>query len=191
MMAPGLTLWFESDNGQKMGIHYPMGFAGQEPRSNYGGGNGEPQQRGQMAQKSLGELEILGPGKYDRNILSTNERGDIKVKISTTGNLSVYELRLPLHESVEHPYAAGVSPGSTLRVEIESGKFEAHRPEGMSEGEGARSGGGRRGGHGGGYPGGGTHGGGGRGGAGSSGGNRPEPIDANVKVRLASAGNGV
>jgi hypothetical protein len=37
-----------------------------------------------------------------------------EVKISTVGNLSVYELKLPVHESSDHLYAAGVSPGSVL-----------------------------------------------------------------------------
>ncbi len=190
MMAPGLTLWFESDNGQKMGIHYPMGVAGMQFHSASGEANNEPLQRGQIAQQSLGEVEIIGPGKYDRNVLSTVELRGIKVTVNSVGTQSVYELKVPLHQSIDQPYAVGMSPGSTMKLEIESGKLESRRPEGMSEGGGRRGGGGMRGGRGGGYPGGESMGGGGRrGGGGFSGGNRPEPIDVNVKVQLASNGS--
>jgi hypothetical protein len=198
MMAPGLTVWFESDKGNRLGIHYPMGFAGQQPRSDYGESSGGPQQRGQMSQMALSELEIIGPGKYDRNILSTVELRGIKVKISNVGSQSVYELKVPLRESTDHPYAAGVSTASELKLEIETGKMEQRRSEGFSgegrggyggSGEGGGYGGGRRGGRGGGGYGGGMSGGGRRGGGSFWGGNRPGPIDETVKVQLASAGS--
>ncbi len=169
MMAPGLTLWIESDNGRKIGIHYPMGFAHLQ------------------SQQSLNDLEILGPGKHDRNLFSTVELPGIKVKIGKVGNQSVYELKVPLHESSGHPYAADVSAGSTLRLEIESGKFEPRRAEGMSEG-GETGGSGSGGGRGGGFAGGGRRGGERRSGGSFGGGERSGPIDVTVKVQLASAG---
>ncbi len=196
MMAPGMTVWVESPDGKKLGIHYPMGFVNVQSLSNPDEETTEPPQRGQMIQQALNELEILGPGKNDRNILSTAELHDMSVKIDNVQGESVYELKLPLHESVDHPYAAGANAGSTLNVEIETGKIESRRGEGMSreggEGGGMR-GGGRRGGFGGGYGhggGGGGYGGGRRGGEGggnNAGANRPEPLDLNVKVYLANA----
>ena len=189
MMAPGLTVWFESDNGQKMGIHYPMGFAAERNLSGPGEGNYESGQRGQMGQQSLGEMEIIGPGKYDRNVLSTLELRDVKVKIGNVGSQTVYELKVPLHASADHPYAVGVNPGSTLKLEIESGKFEPRKGGGMSGGEGGEGmrGAGRRGGGSGGF--GGGYGGGGMRGGGRQGGgaNRPESLDETVKVQLANA----
>lgn len=190
IMAPGLTLWFDSENGQKLGIHYPMGFANQ-PHSEVGNGDTEPEQRGQVLQQVLSELEIFGPGKNDRNLLSTAELRGIKVKVGDVGNETVYQLRVPLHQSHDQPYAVGVNPGSTMKVEIESGKRQAHRPEGMREGGEGRRGGGMRGGRGeGGY--GGSMGGGHRGGGeGSFGGNRRTQLDETVKVQLAGGASNV
>jgi hypothetical protein len=193
MMGPGLTIWFESDQGQKMGIHYPMGFASRQSGTEYGENSSEPRARDQMERLSLGEVEIIGPGKHDRNILSPVELRGIQVKIGNVGTQTVYEMRVPLRESAAYPYAVGASPGSKLTLEIETGKFEPHKREyasGGEEGEGMHGYGGR-GGHGGGYPGGeeGMYGGERRGGGSNRGGNRPESLDETVKVQLASMGN--
>jgi hypothetical protein len=189
IMGLGLTVWFESDNGGKLGIQYPIGMREQgrlasfEPEENR-----QPEDRQRLVEEALKNLEILGPGKDDRNLLSILQTPGISVKVGNSEGPVVYELKLPLQKSSDHPYAVGVVPGSTVKVAIQTGKFEPQMRQGEGPGGGMR--GGRRGGGGGpptgGMPGGGRYGG-GRSDRDSGGGNRPEPLDVSLKVKLADS----
>jgi hypothetical protein len=191
MMGLGLTVWFESENGEKLGIQYPIGMREQgrlasfEPEENR-----QPEDRRKLMEEALQNLEVLGPGKDDRNLLSILQAPGISVKVGSSEGPVVYELKLPLKKSNDHPYAIGAGVGSTVKLAIETGKFEPQ----VRQGDGGPSGGmrgGRRGGGGGGMPGGGGYGG-GRQGRESGGGSRPDPLDVSLKVHLTgpSSGNG-
>jgi hypothetical protein len=194
MMGPGLTVWFESEDGKKLGIHYPMGFMNREATPSYGQeGTPGAEERGRSDLQAFQDLEILGPGKNDRNLLSPLHVPGIIVKFGSSQGSTVYELKVPLRESIDHPYAAGVAAGSSLKLGIETGKYESGRGQGGGTGggmPGGGMGGGRRGG-GGGMSGGGRSGG-GRGGGGRSGGDtgagsRPDPLDFRAEVHLAGS----
>jgi len=188
MMIPGLTIWFEPENGKKLGILYPMGIQSPEsPAPLRSEGSRDPEDRSRMEQFALQDLEILGPEKEDRNLLSTLQLPGISVKIGSSQGETVYELKIPLHRTTEHPYALE-GAGNAVKLAIETGKFEPR----MRQGNGEREGGG---GTGGGFPGGGRMGrgrfGGGRMGGGRPGGenggtSRPEPLDLTVEVHLAA-----
>ena len=173
VLSSGLTVWFEPVDGKKFGILYPTG--------------------GLVEQ----DLEILGPEKSDRQILSTLEVPGIKVHTGNYQGSGVYELRVPLVVSKEHPYAVGVAATSIVDVSFESGKERTPTRGGdpgigTGEGRGRMPGGG--GGYGGGRRGGGFGGGrsgGGRGSGAGSGGTRSEPLDFKARLHIAAQPSGI
>jgi hypothetical protein len=179
IMGLGLTVWLEPDGGKKWGIHYPIGFAGQRRWSPSNGEEvGEERDTALIFGQSLQNLELFGPGDEDRQQFSALETPGISVKVGNSQGSAVYELRVPLRTSSEHPYAVGAAVGSDVKLALETGKFQAeNRRGGMTEG-GRGAGGGR--GRGGGWRGGG-------GGRRTPNGERPEPLDFSAVVHLASA----
>jgi hypothetical protein len=189
LVGTGLTVWFESEGGHRVGVLYPIGMLGQgrqpliSPDETPGG-----DEREHIVEQTLSDLEILGPGKDDKNLFSIVQSPGISVKVGGSQGSSVYELKVPLRKSNEHPYAVEASVGSTVNISIETGKFDpGSRPGAM--GEGMREGGGGRP-RSGGMPGGGMRGGGRRGGEGPQGA-RPEPLDVSLKVRLAGSASAI
>jgi hypothetical protein len=191
MMGLGMTVWLEPENGKKWGIHYPIGFVGQGERPSFNQEEiGGERDTGQAFEQSLENLEILGPDKDEHTQFSAIQVPGISVRVGNTQGSVVYELKVPLKESSDHPYAIGDGAGSTVKLALETGKFEGRSREG-GMGEGGRGGGsgGRGGGWRGGFGGRGRGGGGrgGEGGRGMAGGERPEPLDFSAVVHLASA----
>ena len=186
IMGAGLTVWFESEKGEKLGIRYPIGMMMQGRRPPIGDMESDERSRETFNEESLRDPEVLGPGKEDRNLFSTLQSSGIRVKIGGSRGTLVYELKVPMKKSAENPYAIGAESGSTVRVNIETGKLElGTRPGGMGEGmRGGRPPGG------GGPPEGGRRAGrpdGGRGGDFSLG-SRPEPVQVSLEVHLSSSG---
>ncbi|HCV41868.1 MAG TPA: hypothetical protein DGH68_00165 [Bacteroidetes bacterium] len=187
VIGTGLTLWFESEDGQRVGDLYPIGMAGQgrQPSFNPDETPGSDE-RERIAQQALQDLEILGPGKDDKNLFSIVQSPGISVKVGGSQESGAYELKVPLRKSTEHPYAVEAAAGSTLKISIATGKFDpGSRPGGTGEGRHGDGGGGRP--HGGGMSGGGMHEGGGGNGGETPHGARPEPLDVSVKGRLAGS----
>ena len=201
MMRTGLTVWFESEEGKKLGILYPTGVFTRSgiPPSPNPESNPDPEERNRISQQALRDVELLGPGKNDRNLFSILELPGITVKLENSQGSTVYDLKVPLRESSDHPYALATAAGSMVKIGIETGKNESGSRPGGATGEGM--GGGRTPGGGGppagGMPGGGRSGGGrmggGRSGGGRPGGERPggdiggnriEPLDFSAKVKL-------
>lgn len=182
ILGVGLTVWFESENGEKIGVQYPIGMVQQRALGSFGGeAFRDTTERERIVEQSLQDLEILGPGKDDRNLLSTLQVPGINVKLGGSEGSSIYELKIPLKKTQDHPYAVGVAPGSTVKLAIQTGKFEREGRQGYERGGGMR-GGRRRGGGGpppeGLPPGGGRYG-------GRDSGSRPEPLDYSASVKLA------
>ena len=181
VLGLGLKVWFESESGQTFGVRYPIGMLKRRAQGSLStDGNRDPGQRERMEQ-SLQDLEILGPGKEDRNLLSILQAPGISVKLGGSEGSVIYELKVPLRRSHDHPYAVGVALGSTVKLAIQTGKLEDEMRQGSETGGGMR--GGRRRGGGGPPRGGLPSGGGGSGREGS--GRRPEPLDFLANVRLA------
>jgi uncharacterized membrane protein YgcG len=183
----GLTLWFDSDGGkdEKFGIHYPIGFGGirsaQDSRP-------ESDNEGQNLRKenSTDELEIIGPKKEDRHRMTLAETGGIEARFTTSNDVLVYEMKVPLLENSTHPFAIGTKSGArigvgavTLADRVPERPVEGFGESGGERGEGAgeRSGSGT-----GGRGGGGRRSGGGRKGSSS----QAEPFTMWAKVQLAS-----
>jgi hypothetical protein len=181
LLARGFTLWFEGEDG-KIGVHYPIGFVKQ------GGPPARDEseaERERIDNLSPTEMEILGPGKDDRNLFSILEAPGINVKLGAPDGPFVYELKIPLRKSNAQAYAVGAGVASTVKLTLETGKFEeGSRPRG-GMGEGTRGGGMRP--RGGGQRGGRMPTGEGSGG-GATRGSRPEPLNVSATVRLATQG---
>ena len=184
VMRQGLTVWFDSQGGKNksFGIKYPLGRQiGQEERDRM-----DPQaimdettreEMMQRLQESMTDLEILGP---DEKVLAKKDIEDaegIEVSMRNAAGTLVYELKVPLVSSEEHPFAVGVEPGSVIGVGFLSPKMQMRRPGGT------RGGGGMPGGGGGMPPGGGM---GGRGGMGGMSRMIPQDLKIWAKVQLAS-----
>ncbi len=196
MVGAGLTIWFEADGGMgKWGVHYPIGFAGQgkPPQDDNQDREGAQEDREQMMQAALQQLEILVPGKDDRQQFSTlQQMPGIEAKIGNSTNSVVYELKVPLHKSKDYQYWIGPDNLATVKVSMEMGNFEKGKRQSMNSGdEGGEGGEG-----GGGYGGGGRRGGGGgmgggRGGRGGGGGRQqgsaPSQFKFNANIRLAAS----
>ncbi|MBI2503384.1 MAG: hypothetical protein HYW07_09175 [Candidatus Latescibacteria bacterium] len=194
VMRFGFTVWFDVKGGEQktFGIHFPQGT----------GGRGRPfaDREGGQEQAPIelppaiapDQLEIIGPGKGERHQVKGAEAQGVEVEVVQIEGRLVYELKIPLARDAGHPYGIGVCPGQQFSV-----GFETTTPdrEGMRQ---RRGGGGRRpggmGGGGGAIPEGmgmgGGHGGRGMGGGGRrppGTGERPQPLQLWVKVRLAAA----
>lgn len=175
----GLIAWFDPRGGTKkaLGIHFPVfeqGKGGEEGRGReggyggrggYGRGGGERHRGGRDGEGNDPEafsppdrVDILGPGKDDARSLTREHLQGIEVAMAVEQGTVLYELKVPLAPSADHPYAIGARVGDTIGFGLETPKLEMPM-------------GGREGGHGGGMGGfGGGMGGGGRGGHGGGGG---------------------
>lgn len=190
LMGLGLTIWFEADGADgKLGIHYPVGFAGQErSERDSSGDEGGLEDRDQMMPAALQQLEILGPGKDDKQEFSTLQQiPGISAKVGMDQGHVVYELKVPLHKSSTTPNAIGAEK-ERIKISMESGAPGGRRSGGGYERRGD-DGGGFTGGGGGGFRGGGRRGGGmGRGGGGRpQQGERPQQFKFEANIQLANS----
>ncbi|MBL7994748.1 hypothetical protein JNM05_05200 [bacterium] len=142
MMMMGFTVWFDSTgNGKKiLGIRYPIGFDGAMPM-NERGQNENPFE--DIMKNKLNEVEIIGPGKYDRMRLTVYELSGITVKLTTQKNGMFFELKVPLHASTNFPYAINTGVGKPLSILLETGEFKRPGFGGGMRGGGLPGGGGR------------------------------------------------
>lgn len=198
MLGLGLTVWFDPSGGtgQKLGIHFPLGrtdganYTRQEPSNAENPDSSEIQNSG-FTDMTQNEFEILGVNENGPMRLTIADAKGIELQLSNSQNGLIYEMKVPLHPSPDHPYSINAK-GTNVGVGFEGGKFQ--QSEGGSRGRrGGGEGGGPGGGGGGGegMPSGGYDGGMRRGGRGRSSGGEgqrqtPKQIDFWLKVRLAS-----
>jgi len=192
IMRQGFTLWFDPVGGKKrnFGIKFPIGMSEEDiqmrgmreedvpikPRR----GEQDPERFMQAPMRQMTELEILGPGKDESVRIPIDEAKGINVTINSSSGTLVYELKIPLSQDEQNPYAIGAKSGSSIGIRLETPKISrSNMRRGMA---GGMPGGGGRGG----MPGGGGMGGGGM----RGGGMRPQmpgPLKVKAIVQLASA----
>ena len=99
VMRQGLTVWFDPNGGRKkiLGIRFPLG--------SLGGG---------------GLLEILGPDREDVRRIKKSDAKGVNVAMGVSSGLLVYELKVPLMNSPEQPFAINVRSGSSFGIGIET-----------------------------------------------------------------------
>jgi len=183
IMREGFTLWFDPDGGKEktFGIKYPVGTQ----KSGLPRGMREDEQNlersRQAPRRPIIELEILGPEKDELKKMTIPEAKGIDISIEFSSGMLVYELKVPLIQSEQHPYAIGAEAGSSVGIGLETSKME--RQDVRREMSAGRFGGG---------PTGGMRG--GAGGRGMPGGRRPQmrnPLKIWAVVQLASSNNAV
>jgi hypothetical protein len=149
IMRTGLTIWLDATGKDKknLGIHYPIGMqeygipdVKANPNTEYAT---EEQNR---FTEMLKEIEVLGPGKNDRNRIGKANNFGIEAALSDTLGVMIYELKIPLKSTSQYPYAISANPGSSISVGLEAGKFNRegmgqrmHMRGGMPGGEGGMS----------------------------------------------------
>lgn len=190
MTMLGFTLWFDPDGGKDktFGIRFPIGrFAegSMLPRRWHEQGEGAPPEG---FEESLREIEIIGPEKNQRRLLSISDLEGIEIRVDHSFEALCYEIKVPLQRSEQYLFAIDSDPGKQIGVGFET---TALNRETMREKMGRGGfGGGPPGGPGGGKPGG--IGGvrpGGRGGMGGQKPQMPEQFKLWASVKLSSQEN--
>ncbi len=141
IMRKGLTVWLDPKGGKNktFGIKYPLGRqrTEQEEERLTPEAMMDEIAREEMMQKlqeSMTELEVLGPDEKVLENMDIKDAKRIDVKMRNAGGTFVYELRVPLISSEEHPFAVGVKPGDMIGVGFLSPKLQMQRPRGMRSG---------------------------------------------------------
>jgi hypothetical protein len=122
-----------------------MGEAGGPPRDGQAPDPEEMWKRA-LADPSLHEAKLLGPGKDDRHPLQLEAQHPIQAKIGRAEAMMVYELAVPLAKNAELPVGLGAGPGSVIGIGIETPQRPSVRgpggePGGFGGGMGGRGGG--------------------------------------------------
>jgi len=124
VMMQGFTLWFDPDGGKKktFGIKYPVGMQASERGMRR---DEQDLERAREAPRRLmNELEILGPGKDELKKMLIEEAKGIEINIEFSSGMLVYELKVPLIQSEQYPYAIGAEAGSSVGIGLETSKME-------------------------------------------------------------------
>ena len=159
----GLTVWFDPKGGDEkvLGIKYPLGMPrGGRPEAQKNETGGPPPN--EPAESTDSGLEIYRVGDAQPQKLDLESAKGLELAVSKEGKLFVYELKIPLQPSSDHPIAVGALPGKTVGIGFDVPKSASGRQGGRPPGEtGGRGGSGMGGGgFGGGMGGDGMHGGG-------------------------------
>jgi uncharacterized membrane protein YgcG len=190
VMRQGVMIWFSPSGGKKktFGIKFPIGMQAGDVPMGRRGDEQDPERFRKARRRSMTELEILGPGKDESLKMPKEDAKGIDIIVKGLSGMLVYELKVPLNHSEEHPYAIGAKAGSSIGFRLEIPKMSRQRMGGRG-GMGGKGGmGGGKGGMGGGKGGMG----GGRGGMGGGmrgGGMRSQmtkPLKIQAVVQLAS-----
>ena len=196
LLGMGFTVWFDPDGGDDkvLGVEFPLegrtgmrGMRGMEPGMERSSEPPDPEEFRKHLEESIASMDefvIHGPRKDEIHPRVIDEGKGVEVRIAPAGGGLVYELKVPLAITTEHPYAIGTRPGDVIGVGLETAEMDmsAMRDKmggrGMGGGMGGRPGGGMGGGRGGGM------------GGGPMGGGRPEmpePLKVWAKVQLAGS----
>ena len=124
MMHQGFILWFDPTGGQEklFGIKFPLGFQGMRQGNSLSGMRGEWREQGnfpEIPEKLLAELEILGPGEEKVKRMPVEKAKGIEVIFKASSGLMIYELKIPLLQNEDHPYAVEAEPGGLIGIGLE------------------------------------------------------------------------
>ena len=190
IVARGFTVWFDREGGKhkSFGIRCPIGDSFE---------TGDPSQFRELTQNrdtsndlileklqtSAEELEIIGPTADDVIRLFPSQVPGLEAALGHQDGRFVYELKVPLRLSEEHPYGIGFDESAQVGVGFETPETDMDmmreampgKMPGGSPGGGGMGGRGMRGGRMGGDR-----------GPGGRSNDMPEPLDLWAKVELAS-----
>lgn len=127
----GLTIWFDADGGKdkELGIHFPLGtrdfsslaagMAGRRPDRDR-----SRDMTGGLFEGTAEKVEILG--SEDSGVLASGDPGSLGIDaaIGNPGGKYVYELKVPLHQSTDHPYAINPKLDKPIGIGLETGQID-------------------------------------------------------------------
>lgn len=157
VISGGFTVWFNTkgNRDKTIGIRYPIGMRGAatpfpERLEGYENKNYPNEQPIESFRKRWEEFEIIKDKEdISLRIPIDNEVG-IEVSYSFYEGTFVYELKLPLNEDKDSPYAIRAGASELIGIGFETGKMENRNRmnrmnrRGFSGGRGGRGGGGGR-----------------------------------------------
>ncbi len=126
----GLVVWLDKAGGKRenFGIHFPVALgraakatAPQPPGAEEGHDRQEGPERPPPGPPVV--VGILGRGGRDAKIVPLDQAGGIEAQLGIHDDLLVYELRVPLTRTDDHPFAPDLSPGDSLRLTIETASY--------------------------------------------------------------------
>jgi len=134
LIMRGMTVWFDPNGGTKklIGVRFPIGGMrggtmmrpDERVRNPDEAGDRAPQDRRQRFDESerqaLNEFEFLGPGPNDLQRVSRLQGQGVEFHMTATPERFVYEMRIPLACSSQHPYAVESYAGSAIGVGFDS-----------------------------------------------------------------------
>jgi len=122
VLRQGLTVWFDPKGGREktLGIRFPLGSLGRGGLPDEFEENPDMEKFQRTLPLALNELEILGPNREDILRTKKNDVKGLNVALGVSSGLLVYELKVPLMKSPEHPFAINVRSGSSFGIGIET-----------------------------------------------------------------------
>jgi hypothetical protein len=125
ILTQGLTVWFDpkGKTDKVFGIKFPVGLPPGERKMPLGD-NPEGPDLENLPKVPMTEMEIIRSEKEPVQKLNVAEAQGIEVKVVPSSGLIVYELKIPLVKTEQHPIAVGVEPGKTVGIGFETPKFD-------------------------------------------------------------------
>ncbi len=125
ILTQGLTVWFDpkGKTDKVFGIKFPVGLPPGERKMPLGD-NPEGPDLENLPKVPMTEMEIIRSEKEPPQKLNLEEAKGIEVKVVPSSGLIVYELKIPLIKTEQHPIAVGAEPGKTIGIGFETPKFD-------------------------------------------------------------------
>ncbi len=127
ILRQGMILWFNPEGGKEktIGIKYPVGrqMMAPEGREMINPDNEADRRKKKRALMAISnELEILQNGRVPIRATIDNLKG-IELSLERSTGLIVYEVKIPLQENPDFPFAIGAGEGSEIGIGIEVPKM--------------------------------------------------------------------
>jgi len=119
----GLTVWAEVPKATEggMGVRFPMHGRRQGGRPP---GSSESESAKAPPLNAINdvskEFELLGPTRKDSLAVERGPEQPVQVAIGDDSGVLVYQVRLPLQPSDDHPVAIGASAGTTVKLVLDT-----------------------------------------------------------------------
>jgi len=147
ILTDGLTIWFDAEGGKReiFGVNYPLRRSMPAPRDvpreithdrNFDSSNNNPERLKSVLIESRAELQIVGANREPVASVSAMDSSatDIEAMIDISNRTLIYELKVPLAQGSNAPFAINADPGKTIGVGFKVGKREMPKMEGMEDG---------------------------------------------------------
>jgi hypothetical protein len=120
----GLTVWVAAPKGDTggMGVRFPMHARGQGAHRPRGSGEGESSQGppANAINDVSTQFELLGPTREDSLVVERDPGQPVQVAIGDDSGVLVYQVRLPLQPSDDHPVAVGAAAGTPVTLVLDT-----------------------------------------------------------------------